>query len=63
VSLPDGEDFIMRPVLRGLCKLESLVDGTLTLEDIARANEALNVYDENERRFHEWNERQQQQRG
>jgi hypothetical protein len=58
VSLPDGEDFIMRPVLRGLCKLESLVDGSLTLEHIARANEALNVYDENERRWHEWQQRQ-----
>jgi hypothetical protein len=61
VSLPDGEDYIMRPVLRGMCRMESLVDGTLMLEDIARANEALNVHDENERRWHEWSERQQRQ--
>lgn len=37
----------MRPAIRGLCKLESLVDGTLSLDDIANANEALDVYDEN----------------
>lgn len=33
----------MRPVLRGLCKYESLKDGTLSLLDIAKMNEALDV--------------------
>ena len=43
----------MRPVLSGMCKLESLFDGTLDLEHIALANEALNVQGENERRYRE----------
>jgi hypothetical protein len=45
----------MRPVLRGLCKLESLFDGTLDLEQIALANDALDVMDENDRRVAEAN--------
>jgi len=40
----------MRPVLAGCVKYESLIDGTLTLEDIARINDALDVQDENGRR-------------
>jgi len=43
----------MRPVLRGACRYERLVDGTLSLEDVARINDALDVQDENERRFRE----------
>jgi hypothetical protein len=45
------EDWLMRPVLRGMCKLESLLDGALSLEDIAMANEALDALDENEHRL------------
>lgn len=41
----------MRPVLAGCCKYESLVDGTLGLEDVARMNEALDVREENEARY------------
>lgn len=44
------EDWLMRPVLRGLCKYESLLDGTITLEDIDRMNEALDVEAENQYR-------------
>jgi hypothetical protein len=36
-------DWIMRPVLEGLCHYESLKDYTIDLEDIARMNEALDV--------------------
>ena len=43
----------MRPVLRGLCRLESLYDGTLDLEQLALANDALDVMDENDRRAQE----------
>lgn len=50
VSMPDGLDFIMRPVVRGCCSYESLKDGSLTLLDIARLNDALNVFDENDAR-------------
>lgn len=45
------EDWLMRPVVRGMCKYESLKDGTLDLVDFARMNEALDVQDENERRL------------
>ena len=46
------EDWLMRPVLEGLCRYESLTDGTLDLFDIARMNDALDVRSENERRLH-----------
>jgi hypothetical protein len=49
--MTNGEDWLMRPVLRGLCRYESLIDGTLGLIDIACMNDALNVLDENERRI------------
>ena len=45
--MASGEDWLYRPVLRGLCKLESLYDGSLDLLAIAKANEALDVHDEN----------------
>ena len=51
-----GEDWIMRPVLEGCCKYESLIDGTLDLEDVARMNEALDVKYENESRYRKANE-------
>jgi hypothetical protein len=47
VSMIEDEDWLLRPVLRGLCKYESLIDGTLGLEDIALLNEALDVEAEN----------------
>lgn len=37
----------MRPVLRGLCRFESLKDGTLDLCDIADMNDAITAMDEN----------------
>ena len=46
-------DWLMRPVLAGCCRYESLLDGTLNLVDIARMNDSLDVRDENERRVHE----------
>jgi hypothetical protein len=49
----EEEDWIMRPVLEGLCKYESLVDGTLDMFDVARMNEALDVRGENEARINE----------
>lgn len=50
MSLPDGQDWLMRPVLAGLCKFESLKDCTLSLEDIELMNNALDVKEENESR-------------
>lgn len=49
--MPDGEDWILRPVIEGMCKYESLLDGTLGLSDIARLNNAITVRDENQRRM------------
>lgn len=48
--MTSGDDFLMRPVLRGMCKFESLLDGTLGLADIAEMNEAIDVEDENRAR-------------
>jgi hypothetical protein len=45
------EDWIMRPVLRGMCTMEGLKDGTLDLEDVALMNEAIDVEEENRRRI------------
>lgn len=54
--MPDDEDWIMQPVLEGLCKYESLLDCTLDLEDIARLNDAINVKYENQARYRRANE-------
>jgi hypothetical protein len=43
----------MAPVLAGLCRYESLIDGRLGLMDLARMHEALAVRSENERRAKE----------
>ena len=51
--MPEGEDWLLRPVLRGCCRYESLIDGTIGLEDIALMNDALTVQDENERLYQE----------
>lgn len=49
--MTDGEYWVMRPVLEGLCKYESLIDGTLGMFDLVRMNEALDVRDENRARL------------
>lgn len=49
--MPEGDDWLMRPVMRGLIKYESLADGTLDLCDIARLNDAIDVQDENSHRI------------
>jgi len=41
-------DFVLAPVERGMCKYESLLDGTLNLGDIALMNDVLAVRSENE---------------
>lgn len=48
--MSNGEDWLMRPVLAGLCRYEALHDTRLTLEDFADMNEALDVQAENTRR-------------
>ena len=48
-SLPDGEDFLLRPVAAGMCRFESLVDGTIDLEHVL----IMNVYLDNRLRNEE----------
>lgn len=50
VELPSGRSWLMRPVERGMCRFESLKDGTLDLADLALMNETLAVAAENESR-------------
>lgn len=54
----DGEEWLMRPVMAGCCRYESLVDGTLDLADLMLMNDALDVQAENERRYIEAKERE-----
>lgn len=46
----------MRPVLAGMCQMESLKNCAIDLADIALMNDALDVRAENERRYNEANE-------
>ena len=39
--------------MNGMCKYESLLDGTLSIDDIALMNDALDVKQENEERYAE----------
>lgn len=49
MAMSGGEDWLLRPVLRGMCKYESLKDGCLGLADISIMNESLDVEAENQR--------------
>lgn len=57
--MADGEDWLVRPAVERMCGYESLVNGVLSLEDVAVMNEALDVKAENERRLREHAEREQ----
>lgn len=57
MTMATGEGWLLRPVVRGCCRYESLLDGTLSLEDVANLNDALDVQDENERRYRAFLER------
>lgn len=46
--MPDGDDWLLRPVLAGMCRYESLKNGTISIADIALMNDALNVKIDNE---------------
>lgn len=57
MGMKDGEDWVMRPVVHGMCKYESLKDCTLDLEDVFRMNAAIDVKIENENRQRKANEK------
>ena len=50
----------MRPIIKGMCKYESLKDGTLDLADIALMNDALDVVADNEYLVDEASERERE---
>lgn len=50
VRMPDDLDWLWRPMMRGLCRYESLVDGSLHIEDVATMNAILDAADENQQR-------------
>lgn len=58
--MPNHEDWLLRPVIKGMCKYESLIDGTLDLADIALMNDALDVVADNEYLIEEARERENQ---
>lgn len=51
--MADEEDWLFRPVLFGILRAESLVDGTVDLAYVALLNEALDVKAENQNRAKE----------
>ena len=58
--MPNHEDWLLRPVIKGMCKYESLIDGTLDLFDIALMNDALDVVADNEFLIEEVRDRENQ---
>lgn len=50
VQMGDGQDWLFRPFMRGKCAYTDLFDGKLSLVDVARMNDLLNIADENEAR-------------
>lgn len=51
--MPGGEDWLLAPVLEGLCQFESLKNGALDLADLALMNDALVVRADNQARARE----------
>lgn len=49
--MSNGESWLWRPMRAGMCRYESVIDGTLSLDDIATMNEILDVERENELRI------------
>ena len=52
--MPDGEDFLWRPILRGVMQERDLYDRAINLSRFVDANEALDIFDENESRVADW---------
>ncbi len=52
--LPDGEDYLMRPVDAGYIQYPDLLSGVVDLSDIARMNDWLDLKADNEARIARW---------
>lgn len=50
MNLPDGLDFLMRPVSEGYITYDKLLDGTIGMWDLALMNDAIDAKAENQRR-------------
>lgn len=48
-----GEEWLLRPVQRGFTSLESIENGSVSLEALAMANDYIDVLDENSYRLNE----------
>jgi hypothetical protein len=46
--MPDGLDWLLRPVVKRMCLYESLKNGAIDLADIAIMNDAMDVMAENQ---------------
>lgn len=55
--MPDGEDFLWRPIIRGLMREADLYDRTVNLARFVDANEALDILDDNEAKIADWRRR------
>lgn len=51
ISMVEGEDWLFRPVTRGLLRGESIIDGTVDIAYIALLNEVIDVEIENTARI------------
>ncbi len=52
--LPDGKDYFAGPLLAGMCKYESLEDGTLDLAAVADMNDMLIARNINQRLYEKY---------
>ncbi|WP_071990472.1 DUF6889 family protein [Salmonella enterica] len=52
--MPDGEDYLRRPVRAGYIKYTDLKNGSVDLADIARMNDWLDLEDDNKARIAQW---------
>lgn len=56
MGMDGGEEWLLRPVLKGMCKYESLKNGVLDLADLFKMNAAIDIETENENRYRRANE-------
>ncbi|MEI9625793.1 DUF6889 family protein [Phytobacter diazotrophicus] len=52
--MPDGEDFLRRPVEAGFIRYTALLDGSVDLADIARMNDWIDIKADNDVRIERW---------
>ncbi|XWJ93505.1 DUF6889 family protein [Phytobacter ursingii] len=58
-ALPDGEDYLRRPVQAGFIPYTALKDGSVDLADIARMNDWIDIQADNDARIRKWEKEQE----